>query len=738
MAKLDSLVILRRVNGQLELDVDNLDKILETIQVNSDVPLAIISFIGGRGSGKTFYTNLLIQNLRNNSTGGWLSQVSDNKSCQSLPGFPFDKERGKSDVDVVGGGVTSEISLWAEAYRLENHGKQFVVLILHADFKGVDVVEKENEVNPLELFLALVSSRVLEIQWKKEEFRLLDIYRQVMERDEALFENILANNSLVYLFRTNRTPPKGFTMVDKQAVDHLKKLVNQSKLWEVVDLQNVNIAYVEDKKQSLLNTKGSLSLSTDMYHNLNAVINLIADDEEIFPKKVSATGELLTEGKLKEFMQTCVNLVNEIVGQKRVDAGSESIVQVVSVHPSPNVPSPKESHRNGKENSKTANQSEAKTRKPEPEKTKGHPTQRHQNQRGKESSQVKKTTTANKKQEDKISPDEDFNANPAHLELVKLIVNRVNDSILLQLKNWEQVDGVPITTLLPDIRTDLETRLKIFVNSVFDKAHEAKEQYRQWLYTTSSNNLNTLRQELINVQTLIDSFNGFMVTMITKKGKILPEDFTKLLENTRVKAKASLTNEICLEYIMRACNWLVSRYQAENPSEDIDIPSICLEQIPKFYEEEMKRIMLEGPYRAETLLGIHSSIMNRCMSVFITAVEPVPVHPNKLVEKLRKQFFIVKQSNRKMLQSLQKRVTNLIAKAKEKYDQNEELNNILNSNRINKREAQVAHQRAKAIAVQFLEERIGEGAIRSGEPVQGHRLTLIEVIDSYWQELGVI
>ncbi|CAL8135170.1 unnamed protein product [Orchesella dallaii] len=752
MAKLKSLPIVRRVNGELVLDLKNFDKILEIINLNSDIPLAIISFVGKRGCGKTFYTNLLIQNLQNNSTGGWLNQVNYNSGndCHQLPGFPYDKK----DSNVSNQTDSGEIRLWAEAFPVKNHGKKFAILIFHLDFHLSQSQSRKGKklIDSLELFLTLVSSRSVEIQWQTTEFRLLEIYHHILEENKLLFENILAKNSMVYLFRTNQKPSKLPIVVGgTEAVVHFRKMVKKTKSQEVSKVEechpNVSIAYVDDGKKNLQNSNGSLSLSTIMYRNLEAVINFIADDEEIFPKSLSKTGEELTVGKLKEFMQFCANVANEI-NEKQTKEKDESQVQsgIHNVNTNTNIPAVVEECQttdtentivNCKTDEKiTALKSELSKDKNQPEENK----QMNELSHEKPAKSIKEEPTS---EESVNLHQKNADAATKDLYIVDFVVKQVQETILKQLKNWEQADGTPITTTLPDLLKSFEEKLTTVLHYIFEKAQGLKEQHRQWLITSSKNNLNEFHQELSTIQNLLQSFQGLITTMATENGYIVPDEFPKLQENMKMQGKSKLKHDISLEYLMRGCNWLISRYRNENQYFfcSLEIISIGVEIIRKFYVEETKRILKDGPYSSITLLNIHFHIISRCITAFISVAE-LPLDTERLIKfampKINKQLSVLKQSNRKMLQLLQKRVTNLIAKAKANYDQNEALNNFLNKKKMTRKEIVVVqglHEKARAEAVLFLEERITRGEIRNEEKVAGHRMTLLAIIDDYWKGL---
>jgi len=154
-----------RVNGCLVADEENLEKVKAICSLRPFLTLiSIVSIIGEKGSGKTTYTNLLIQNLRHNSTGGWLEKVTKGSYIKNqddkLPGFPI---RNKSQEH-------SQVGLWPEPFYVKHRGVEMMVLVAHVQYTKLD--PRSKDVDSLEVFLSLLSSKLVEVHWKNPEVNM--------------------------------------------------------------------------------------------------------------------------------------------------------------------------------------------------------------------------------------------------------------------------------------------------------------------------------------------------------------------------------------------------------------------------------------------------------------------------------------------------------------------------------------------------------------------------------------
>jgi len=168
-----SKIISCSTNGQLRLHEGNLKMILNSMeQCQKNLPVAFISIIGPTGSGKSFYTNLLINYFNNECAGNWLTKLSsvhnrEDNVLEFLEGFSFGNvhayyENVTPDEDVSG------VYLWPEPFRMQNYGGKIVVWILHVHYcrKNGDNVTATKSINSL---LALLCSRITEIKFKNDQ-----------------------------------------------------------------------------------------------------------------------------------------------------------------------------------------------------------------------------------------------------------------------------------------------------------------------------------------------------------------------------------------------------------------------------------------------------------------------------------------------------------------------------------------------------------------------------------------
>jgi len=151
-------------NGQFELEVDNLDALVSSVEPRrKDEPVAVVSIIGPSGSGKSFYTNLLINNLRGHGMV-WVPGIdnhNDGENTEPLLGFSYGNVN--SSVEILPNAETG-IYLWPESFSVPNLDGNMTAWILH-----IHISDKDKEVKVVEMLDALImllSSQIVEINYK--------------------------------------------------------------------------------------------------------------------------------------------------------------------------------------------------------------------------------------------------------------------------------------------------------------------------------------------------------------------------------------------------------------------------------------------------------------------------------------------------------------------------------------------------------------------------------------------
>ncbi|ODM91213.1 hypothetical protein Ocin01_15469 [Orchesella cincta] len=273
---MEKLTLCRRAGDRLVLDYENLAKVKEIKNFDPELPVAIISIIGEPESGKTTHTNLVIQNLQHKGGNGWLDKIdvssTSPKKVARLPGFSIFSETEEE----------SGISLWPEAFCIKKRN----VLLLHVHYSIYD--KRSNRRDSLEYLLALLSSRIVEVIWKQNEFRYLDIY-QTLGKEKCLD---YACKSVLYLLRKNDDKTKE---VGRDAVKWLETRIPNKALAPLnKKLKSLGIVHIPDSAKRLQTSRnikrGYLELESDMYNALYDSTSLIVDDEHVFPKHISEDG----------------------------------------------------------------------------------------------------------------------------------------------------------------------------------------------------------------------------------------------------------------------------------------------------------------------------------------------------------------------------------------------------------------------------------------------------------------
>ncbi|CAL8133387.1 unnamed protein product [Orchesella dallaii] len=305
---MEKLLIFKQVNGKIIPLESNINKINEIKNFDSTFPIAFISLIGEKGSGKTTYTRLLAQNFRHNSSNGWLQKVDINSTSRNKvqPLLGFTPESSKNDEG------ESEISLWPEAFPIKIRGSIVMVLLFHLDVSEKDVTPESKA--SLEYLLCLLSSRIVEIHWKRDEFKFLKHYRDFKNDIRFKEHNEIICNNVIYLLRKPESEIETATNLTANG-DEAKKLlipkVTSLKGRTVLEeMSSVGIVHVPDNRKSFEKSGGYLKLSDALYDAIYGCINCLADDESIFPKHFPKKDVELIGENLNKFLRICVNITN--------------------------------------------------------------------------------------------------------------------------------------------------------------------------------------------------------------------------------------------------------------------------------------------------------------------------------------------------------------------------------------------------------------------------------------------
>ncbi len=152
--------------------LDNLKRILEAVdgtKFGNDIPVAMVAVIGPKGSGKSFLTNVIIQYLKQEGEGGWMSSLMTQNGFAE--GFSFGSISSGKFYDPKSeascGRSTSGVYLWPEPFLImKTGGGKVVVWVMHVHHVQGD--SKEN-LAVLERFLMLTCSRIMEIKWENDK-----------------------------------------------------------------------------------------------------------------------------------------------------------------------------------------------------------------------------------------------------------------------------------------------------------------------------------------------------------------------------------------------------------------------------------------------------------------------------------------------------------------------------------------------------------------------------------------
>ncbi|CAL8133393.1 unnamed protein product [Orchesella dallaii] len=707
---MEKVPICRRIEGNLVFIEENLDKISKMARFDPDIPTAVVSFIGEKGSGKTIYTNLLIQSLRHNCTGGWLDKVDGNSAKRNqvtpLPGFP----RCSSEDTKY-----SEVCLWPETFYLQSRGKSMLVLILHTEYEESD--PRSNDVDSLEVFLSLVCSKIVEIHWQNDEFRFRGIHRDLKECPDNIYGNLLCSN-VVYLIRSDTTS----TQLDAANGTHICSAKSVSDIMSgettamIEDLKYFFVTCVPNQVKNIQSSKGYLKLDLNTYDAIYSSINMIADDEHMFPKTISNKKNFLLGGSFNEHVRTCVEISNNIFKLDRECS--------IFKHP------PK-----------------CQTRESLPKNSSGTETITL------ESSSERKETKYHFRKQSNVSQFSDSDSSescigPSRDRIVKDKSNDETTHFNLMLSTLQLVTKTADAKLLDILREWSMTNMSFKLVDVLGQClHNSRllhcEQIEKlsyseqaWVFDSALKQLTNDHSELKKVESLLESFSSIPCNEKSNAKALWLFLKTQNLEN-EMTGNNLLQKKAYRKFVLNICKNSVLKYISENRSTDVFLCS--LEQMRNFYIEEMKRYIEMGPFSRKSLGDIHDLLLRHCTKSILDVMSwnlecdltENQSQLNKICkQRLQTEFVDFQKTNTKVLSIVNKRLSSLIAKSKVKYD--ETIVQVVNC-RASLEHLKAAHVRGKNQAIQFLNENIQQ--VRRLEPVVCHQQTLIALIDSDWSLL---
>ncbi|CAL8133385.1 unnamed protein product [Orchesella dallaii] len=725
---MEPLTLCNRIDGRLISENSNLEKLYGILADNGKLPVAIISIIGEKSSGKTSTTNLLIQNLRNNSTHGWLEKVTLNsdkgRKVEPLPGFPL-KEKTRE---------TSDVSIWPEHFFMTNHGIKLMVLVLHVHYSKKD--PRSQDVDSLEVFLSLISSKIVEIQWKKREFRYFGMYRDIVNHDEKFFDDLICND-VVYFLRSDTRPSdlKQGKAIDEEAAKTLRSLIScKSIKMKLEEVQRVAVAYIPDKKQSFKYSDGHLELSDFMYNAINNSINLVADDERLFPKIISRNNQLVG-GDLMDYVKACIDITNVIIENHKLKQIFHPFVQETLKQKQCT-----QIDENGNETDdgncsvsiadasiknvdKEGDVIPEQTRVALPAATSEEPTQIS----AETATHQPVAVQDHEVMEEAIVCSSQEQSIPKNTQLLGLLVNKAHEILVSTLQNWEKNKS---NFRCGDV-------LQNCVHSALQQIRELnmlQEDQRNELVIMTTKYLQDKNLVLLEVERLLYSFNVHMnATTSNCNALYVLVGFEELKKS--VSERQDL-NEYLQKFILDIGKTCMAKYINQHSSNDLFVTS--LEHIKAFFGTEMQRYLNVGPYSRNVLKRLHSNLLHRCLSTLVEVMGSCTnidltqwrnLVGRFLLQKINPEMLKFKKANTSLLLKLQKRLTSVISKAKVRYDE------IIVAEIIKKiplPQLELVHLSARRDAVQYLQLQLNQN-VRANEPVECHVLTLKALIDADWK-----